>query len=55
MSFALMVDPASGANPTEKKLRKRKIGIAKEDHIFSLAVILKCKSQTKASYIADGR
>lgn len=52
--FALVVGPGSGANPTEK-FRKRKAGISKEDHILSLPVVLKCKSQPKASYIADGR
>ena len=55
MSFSWVVDPGSGANPTEEKLRKRKMGITKEDHILSLPVVLKHKSQTKASYIADGR
>ena len=55
LSFSWVVDPGSGANPTEEKLRKRKMGITKEDHILSLPVVLKRKSQTKASDIADGR
>ena len=55
MSFPWVVDPGSGAKPTGRKLRRRKVGITKEDHTLSLPVVLKGKSQTKASYIADGR